>query len=410
MSYPEARMDHFEHLVDAYACISAYGTKSEEIESDIQRLFVDAATSKPTFDAIHSLAGQVLADRRSLACRSAWTLQHAFNCRSYCIKSQIIQSRTVAEGTRLHSPILRQIMLMGEPAAPRNLSYHKDRLKDLGARKTIDALLIDRSKSIIYVICAKSLSQLLNSKTSPPTLFTKPDREIHNLHVDSGCTSAVKISADIISDALPHYTVKSAISVHDDPESGAGFQLHDISEIANIKKSSSICLDDFPVIQSSRLIRQSGGDLDHLDTIPNWPAQDPLNNLPSDRATRCLMSLSELWAYQSSDPNLTGLTWRRLGDLVQEKYKIAYSRDHRRHDIEDCLERSAYVTRLTYDPNKFAITPRGLARILLFRRLLSDFSVAEHDNGFAFGILPLLQEQALRLARYRDGVRNSGNE
>lgn len=408
----EAQLDHFEYLVDAYAAVKAYWGKVEELESQIQDTFLEMAQDSPTFDSVQSILGRQVDYKHLVPSRVAWVLQHGFDCRAACVRNRYVYVRESRGETSFGSPLLEQIKLASQSPATLDLGSIARQRSARKARKIIDSFLIDAPNSVCYVAIgqtlesAKKLYGAARAEDYSMSFLSTTDREIHGVSVAASDLLGLDLARELLSEALPSFKIIPLVVVIDDVQTGRGFQVHDLSPYRpSTKAQGSICLDDYDVAFSSRAWVQSGRDLDELEQVPAWPTSDLLHNVPVDRASRCAMMLNCLWEAQDKRPStLYARTWSQLGGMAERQYRIAFSKDLRRHDVEAGLERAKYIERLTYDPTQFALTPRGVARAILMRRLFSRVSQAEFDNGISINILGAVHQQADLWRRYREGV------
>ncbi|PKL34052.1 MAG: hypothetical protein CVV40_00120 [Planctomycetes bacterium HGW-Planctomycetes-2] len=116
------------------------------------------------------------------------------------------------------------------------------------------------------------------------------------------------------------------------------------------------------------------------------------------------MVMNCLWAKQRLNPNkLVILGGSAINEMVEQEYSLHYPKEMRRHDLEDCLERNGYVERPAYEGAQFALTPRGVARVLFFKRMFAGMSDVEIDEDLDHHILSHIYRQADIWAQYRDG-------
>lgn len=408
----ESQLEHLEHLIDAYAAIKVYFGREEELESKIEYSFTEMASRDADFHSIVSILGRGLDHTRLLPSRVAWVLQHALGCRAYCVKNHIVQRRDSQRRRSYESPMLDQSKISNLMPNTIDLESIYNRRESMKCRKTLDALLVNSDNATIYPVMAIPLSSIQarqvgsSRKASEPRLFAPQDRELLETSIDGRAAAGLLLARDLLSEALPNLHICPLAVIMDDTDGSWGFQAHELKGDADtLSNERNIELDDFGIVCSSLEWRRNGKDMDLFATVPEWGSKDRLYNLPIDRATRCHMTLRMMWDAQIRSPDtLIGKSWNDLGEAAQEHFNFIYTTDLRRHDCEDCLERSGYLQRLTHSRSMFAITPRGVARIMLAQRLLAPVTPADIDNGVAMGIITMLYRQAQCWSRYRDGI------
>lgn len=407
----ESELEHFDHLIDAFAALSCYRDRIPQLEASINRQFIQLVASRPHFDDVATLLGRRLNQAEAIERRSAWICQHAFDCRAYCVGNQIVTKRkSRVDGHNFTSPLIDQIAALGAAPTPIDLNLWRSQMDKTGCFRTLDCLLIDLKKQRLYPVIARMLSDVrpgirMRRINSEESLFGKAESEIEGAVVSGRALTTLGISSGILRQAFPTFDVVSVLAVLDDPDAGWGFYLADVSVAASVERSAPMKIDGMPCLMSSQRHVQGGRDLDDLEFLPRWPSTNYLDNLPVDRAARCLMVLSVIWQLQKQHKSrLVALQFSEIAKRVEQRFLINYSRDLHRHDIEDCLERGGYLERPRFDSSRFAMTARGVAKIVMFRRLTSPLSLTEVDNGVPVNILKLVANQAKRWSQYRMGI------
>lgn len=410
----ESEIEHFDHLVDAFAALVCYQDRIPQLEAKIHSQFVHLMQTRPHFDDIASLLGRRLSNSEVTLRRTAWVAQHALKSRAYCVGNLLVSSRQTRATRTFTSPLLEQLQLLGFAAQHVELGETK-RTSDRGlALHRIDCLLVDVANSTVYPVMGRTMSELASFGYSPTlqtsdSLFAPKDREVYRIAAPAKAARTLSLATDLLRHAFPMVNVRPVFAVLADAESGWGYQLHDLSDkITNDRLTDkAVELDSTRVIASSQQYCREGNDLDDLEYLPRWPNSNYLDLLPVDRCARSLMVLSILWGAQKQARKLVSMSISELASQVEKRFLITYTRDLRRHDIEDCLERGGYVERPRFEASRFSLTARGVARILMFRRLSSPTTIADSDHGVHVNFLELIQRQAERWSHYRSGVQVS---
>lgn len=399
-------------MIDAYAAVSAYVEHVPELEQRITEAYLEACGSQPEFDSFKSLLGRGYPATESWIRQIAWASQHLLGARSLCVGNQIIVKR----GRGYESPLIDQLGLLGWEAGDSRVSdVLAEEFERSGATRRLDAMVVNQRQSIVYLVKGYQFQSAIDKGRSIddlPLFSGDPSTEGGlRLAVPRGVIRSVAYAHDIVKAAYADIEVVPVILAMDDIYGGLRQALVDVSplimrsQVDEAKKSSArraISLGGCPVIDQPFMA--SFRLPDRVRFLPKWPVSDQLNLLPVDRACRCLMLLSILWKRQRLTPDkLVSMRAVALGRDVGKTYKVAYPDDLRRHDLEDCLERSGLIERPAFEGNSFALTPRGVARVLLSRRLLVGQSDLESSDDLRRHVLHHIHAHAELWAKYRRG-------
>jgi hypothetical protein len=275
------------------------------------------------------------------------------------------------------------------------------------AFSNIDAMLATPASDEVWVVKGCSYTQA--ARTSPDlwinadrtSLFGNNDRFLTNLFAPGAHVRTLLAARDLVQISHPGLRVRAAYLVANDPGCSWHFQCHDLTAARPaVARQPKLHLDAYPIHATYRDFpahfarealgfapmpdfasgggpRSSGGlhresaTTPHGTTTSHAPSADALSALPADRPTRALLLLQDLWTRQLNRPKR--LASARADDLaasVTRNAAIFMPKDQYRHDLEDCLERAHLVRRLPDHPGRFAITPKGVGRLLLLRQKL----------------------------------------
>jgi len=271
--------------------------------------------------------------------------------------------------------------------------------QESGAVKRVDAIVVDQKKSTVYIVVGYQFeaASVKGKQVDDLPLFHESSGFEGKLHIAArrSLTRCVLQTHDLLKSAFPRYTVVPVILAMDEIYSGLNQVVIDVSSVAmreshkdvrQLSSHSLISLGACAILNPCKL--KDNRFPDRVRFLPDWLARDKLNLLPIDRATRCLMLLSLLWQRQRKAPDkLVTMRAITLGKEIENVYGVSYPEDLRRHDLEDCLERTGLIERPAFEGNAFALTPRGVARVLMSRRMLSGQSELETDDDLRTHVL-----------------------
>ncbi|MFN4242663.1 MAG: hypothetical protein ACK4PI_05450 [Tepidisphaerales bacterium] len=390
--YGEVTWDHLDRLIDAFAAAGLYLTDLRDLESRIARACADLLRYPPTFDDLTALLVSRSVSRELVTRRVAWASQHIFNRRAWCVGSKVLV-RLPRPGA-VASPLLEQLRVLGYVSAgeqerqacrsadetlPRTESLETGIEIDVPRLDKIDALMVSAASDEVWVVkgCAYSttvkLSPGLWINSDRGSLFGVDDRFMTRVFAAAAQVRTLLAARDLVQIAYPVLKVRACFVVINDPGCSWHFQAHDLtSAVPGTLDEHRVLLDRYPVVSTHRdMPEKFAAESLELADLPQWPMDEWMTPLAADRPGRSLMLLTELWHRQLNRPKrLATARGDDLAESVARHTGVCMGRDQWRHDLEDCLERGGFVRRLPDRPGRFAITPRGVARVLMLRRKL----------------------------------------
>jgi len=399
-------------MIDAYAAVSAYVEHVPELEQQITDAYIAATQSEPEFDSYNSLIGRGGAYKEYWSRQVAWVSQHILGNRSYCVGNYVL----IKKGDKYQSPLIKQLELLGWESDSSTITKNfYEEYQSSGAAKRIDAMVVDRRNSTVYIIAGYQFeaAAVKGKRIDDLPLFQENPEVKGEFHLAArrSLTRSVLLTHDLLKRAFPKCNVVPVIAAVDEIYSGLNQVFVDISSLAiresreetkSLKSRTLVSLGACTVLNPCKT--QGNRYPDRVRFLPKWPVADKLNLLPVDRATRCLMLLSILWKRQKTAPEkLATMRATSLGKEIQSVYGVSYPDDLRRHDLEDCLERTGLIERPAFEGNAFALTPRGVARVLLSRRMLTGQTDLETDEDLRTHVLHHIYSHAELWATYRRG-------
>jgi hypothetical protein len=250
---------------------------------------------------------------------------------------------------------------------------------ELPSLDKVDALLLSSASEELWLVKGCSYSQArrmspeLWVNSDRASLFGMDDRFMSRLSVSGTQVRTLLAGRDLIQAAHPRLRVRACFLVLNDPGCSWHFQAHDLTAARpRVWREVRVLLDRFPVVSTHRQFAEQFAESGQgLGGLPDWASLDPMTSLPTDRPARSLLLLQELWGRQLNRPKrLSTARGDELAESVGRTTAVSLGRDQWRHDLEDCLERGGFVRRLPDRPGRFAITPKGIARLLLLRQKL----------------------------------------
>jgi hypothetical protein len=400
-------IEYLDAMIDAYAAVAAYVERLPELEEKITEAYRSVCAARPEFDSFNSLIGGGRDKREQWARHVAWVSQHVFGNRAHCVGNKILLSR---DG-QFASPLIEQLSLQGyEPYKARLPSAQVLVGSPVDALKQIDAMVVDRPTNTVFVVKGLVYERATLGRLRPvvaePSLFAPVAPGQSQMYVPRKRIGCLGLAYAALKYAFPRLRVVPVVLVVDDPFHGWGFEAYDVTPaMTNLEECKPRSLAEYERIASTSDLRHRGVDSDELRYLPKWALVDPFNLLPTDRATRSLIALNIIWNKQREHVDrLAVVRASAIGDMVRGKYHIEYPSDLRRHDLEDCLERGGLIERPAFEGNAYALTPKGLARLLLARRLFEGRLEMEDDEDVRSHILNHVHRQAELWARYRSGT------
>jgi len=407
---PVLRDNEFQQMdamIDVYAAISANVQRLSELEDNIATAYRQVCNSRAEFDSFNSILGRGYPKQQQWTRHVAWIAQHALGHRAHCVGQKILQQR---DG-HFFSPMVEQLGLMGFGKGNGHF-LDDDSLFRAGTRPSqqIDAMVVDRDQGVVFLTKGLVYESATRGKTRSVPLDDSLQAPVaampSNLFVQPRKLNSLSLAYNTVRSAFPRLRVIPVILLVDEIGIGWQFQAFDLTNAMAMRCwPQCLCLGSFELVGSSERLKAQGADLDDFRYLPSWANENPLHSLPVDRATRCLMVLMVLWLKQREMPDrLAAVSDARIADEVREAYSIFYPPELRRSDVVDCLERGGLIDRPAFDASMLALTPRGLARILLVQRLFSGISKIEDENDIRSHVLSHVQRQAELWADYRRGL------
>lgn len=407
--------DHFDRLVEAYAAACLYIGEVRELETRISRAMADLLRHPGTFNDLTSLLATRAPTREMVTRRVAWAAQHILGHRAWVVGAKILVKLPASQGPDAYSsPLLDQLRLLGFISAGEREKPSSEAPGEaekgaggqggsgggggggaipftLPALDKIDAMLATPSSEEVWLVkgCSYSQAQRLSAdlwvNADRDSLFGQDDRFMTRVNASASHVRTLLAARDLVQTAHPTLRVRACFVVINDPGCSWHFQAHDMTAAKpSVLKSSQtlvggeasplakIALDPFKVIATHRSFPDHfGKDGLGFAPLPEWAGSDPLTALPTDRAARSFLLLHDLWGRQINRPKrLATARGEDLADSVARTTAVSLGRDQWRHDLEDCLERGGFTRRLPDRPGRFAITPKGVARLLTLRQKL----------------------------------------
>jgi hypothetical protein len=404
----EVSWDHLDRLYEAYAAASVFIGEVREIETRISRATADLLRYPATFADLTALLATRAPTREMITRRIAWAAQHILGKRAWCVGSKVLVKLPIDDNA-YGSPLLDQLRMLGfvsagerecqkrveqaharadaDSASPGPSPSHTLACEvpdgaaafDLPALDKIDALCCSPTSDEVWVVkgCSYSQAHRLSPElwvnSDRDSLFEVDDRFMTRILVAGQHMRTLLASRDLVQAAYPQLKVRAAFIIINDPGCSWHFQAHDLTPARpEVSKNPKVKLDTFPVLATHRSFpgHFSKEGLE-LASLPDLVGDEPLTLLPADRPTRALLMLLDLWNRQLNRPKrLATARGEDLAESVARTAAVALGRDQWRHDLEDCLERNAFVRRIPDRPGRFAITPKGVGRALVLRSKL----------------------------------------
>lgn len=393
----EVTWDQFDRLIEAYAAASLYVSELRDLETRIARAAADLLRYTGTFDDLTALLATRSPSRELMSRRIAWASQHLLQQRAWCVGSKLLVR--LPGDNAWGSPVLDQLRVIGFTSAGERESdkashaasncststsevpSENESLPDfeMPSLDKLDALLASPASDEVWVVkgCsytqARRFSPELWVNSDRGSLFGIDDRFMTRLFAPGTQIRTLLAARDLVQAAHPQLKVRACYLVLNDPGCSWHFQAVDLTSAhPKLARESRVHLDKFPVLATHReYAAQFSPEGLGLAPLPGWASDDPLTALPADRPTRSLLLLQELWGRQINRPKrLSTARGDELAEAVARTTGVALGRDQWRHDLEDCLERSAFIRRLPDRPGRFAVTPKGIARLLILRQKL----------------------------------------
>lgn len=401
--------DHLDRLIEAYAASCLY-VDTRDLETRLSRAVADLQRYPATFDDLTSLLATRSPSREMISRRIAWSAQHVFGRRALNVGARLL---TKLPKDQYASPLLDQLRALGvdgsmAPAAPSPVPGATDGgAPSCGAPSsdsqpfefpslsfsTLDAMLAAPASDEIWVVKGCSYTQA--ARVSPDlwinadrtSLFGNSDRFLTQLYAPGAHVRTLLAARDLLQVSHPAFRVRAAYLVANDPGCSWHFQCHDLTGAKPaVAKQAKLLLDAYPTHATYRdfpahFAREALGFAPLPDFASATRGSDPLSALPADRPARALLLLQDLWGRQLNRPKrLASAKADDLAESVVRHTGLFMPKDQYRHDLEDCLERGHLVRRLPDHPGRFAITPKGIGRLLLLKQKLagaSDITTAQ---------------------------------
>lgn len=418
----EVTWDQFDRLVEAHAAASLYVGEVRELEVRIARSMADLLRYPGTFGDLTSLLAARAPSREMMTRRVAWAAQHVLGKRAWCVGAKVLVKLPGGDDMAYGSPLLDQLRLLGFISAgerQQTMEAPGEAELEIGREKTrkntrgssrntataepldapvdagspldfempvldkLDAMLCTPASDEVWVVKGVSYSQV--SRLSPElwvnadreSLFGSDDRFMSRVVASGTAVRTLLAARDLVQVTHPALKVRACFLVINDPGCSWHFQAHDLTAarpgIVKGGRDAKVKLDGFPVLATHRNFPANFAKEGlELATLPEWSGDDALSALPADRPSRSLLLLAELWNRQLNRPKrLSTSKGDELAESVARTSGVGLGRDQWRHDLEDCLERSGLVRRLPDRPGRFAVTPKGVGRLLLLKSKLA---------------------------------------
>lgn len=371
-----------DQLVDLLDIQHEFGGSMPGIQSDVAAAYRTLTLTPPSIEDFTSMLDSSFLLSHALCHKGSWIMQRLLEGRPCCVNQKIL-----LPGQDLRSPLVEQIALRGFarkqstiPDVAETWTMQRPRVQ-----QSIDALLVRRDSSTVSLVKVVSFSQVRRRSNQirfvqqQPSLFgeMETNRILENAYVAREVLGSLIFAREVLEAATVGVSVRLFILILDDAPGSWKFQCHEVSAATpEHLESSLVALDEFSPIKTTRDFgRITAKLIDRFASIPSSRPMVSLNrglkeNIPVDRATRCLMMLNWLFDKQrvSSDSNSLGVvSFTDLTDVVESEYEIFYPKDQRRHDVEDCLWRGGFIDRVARTQNAYAIKPKGLMRVMIMK-------------------------------------------
>jgi len=403
----EVDYNYLDKLVCAYAEITAYIGNVPELETKISSAYTQACGQSVEFDSFNGLLGTSYPASQQWIRHVSWIAQHVFAERALCVGNKIEQQRK----GRFSSPLVGQLERLG--FEPFETMWNTTRVESFGPSKPmncIDAIFCNRAKNTVYLVKGVTL-QNAAKRQSPAGLFPMPLFEsVFARSFAMTCKGRVmatlRVAHDIVKCSFPVMRVIPVVLVADQVNQGWMFVAFDCTPaMRSTEYSNRVELSQYAELAHHEQIISAGMDLDQIRYMPSRITRDHLLHLPADRASRCLMILELLWHRQAAaGDKLATTSAADLGRKIKSCFELEYPPDLRRHDLEDCLERGGFIERPAYEGNRYALTPTGMVRSLLMKRMFVGRSELEDDEDLRQHILSHIYRLSNLWAQYRSGI------
>jgi hypothetical protein len=406
--------DHIDRVFDKIAAAVSFKSRIPEAIDECLRIVSVARDEQPAFTELGRIIGHRQRSHDVVLRKNAWILQHAMSSRAYCVGNYIAFRRRMRKMSRheFESPLLDQLALAGLVTQDSDLTRIHSRIEKSHALKKIGGMCVDAATNTIYVMHgvsyaqAKRLRPAISAQKGRPgqtlPLFGQfDDRPVSGAAIHVSMALGLQYAAELIRKAVPGFGVRAVAVLSADPGAGWEHQIHDLTEFQHQKGGARLVeLDDFPLIRSSLAMRRD--DVRLLEQVPaSMTTRDVLQLAPVDRATRAFMILSVLWARQQSrQGELASMSVKELAAEIRNRFGVAYSRDLRRHDLEDCLLKHSYIDGPLYRPGEYAITHRGVGRLCLFLASTGASLQFSPDISLEQNVVAQIMQQSARWDEY----------
>lgn len=398
--YPqtEAKLESVFSAVRAYASIAGHYDNIHELETRIARSWADTTKSGLTFDVVGSILGRAIKEDERRSRWGAWLAGRLFSGRATCVGNHVIQQRQ----NGFESPLVGQLQSLGLPTRRIAFKQFTETLRGYRTQRRIDGMLVNLGEPQITVI--KTAVLPLRAPTEEPSLFNPRPVGKPSFIVPSSAITPLVIAEWVLRSSLPSVPVRCLMFLIDgDRDSREFFAFDTTGTYLQQLTKSTFDLSACQVAKSSCELRAEGVDLESLASCPDIVTRESLMKLPVDRATRAMMCIDALWSRQASRQGLSVMTAGELAKEVEHRFLINYTRDHQRHDLEDCLVNRGFIERPSYERKCYALTPIGVFQALLQRRLFQTNAIAIGPHDAEPSVLAPIRRQAKLWARYQAG-------
>jgi len=376
--HDEFNWDHIDDIVDVYANAYVYGARQRDLERQITSACSSLTKSRPTMHDFGFFLDTGLSGRGVVQRRLAWASQHIFNMRAWAVAPSLYEKRN----RDFFCPMIEQLRVLGVPVQHFNIRSYRSKLHDKAKRWTqggIDVFLADPVEGKIVLVKGFSWSQAkqvcsdIRPARSGLDLFDQQDRPFVRVFAKSEALRSLIAARELLSKAVPDFSIECQYVLIDDADCSWNFQAHDVTSVSyrKLRADKIFDLDTVPCSSSTTTMLQCiGDDSDRFAKLPEWHSRDYLSLVPVDRPARAMMQLMEIFNNQEVVPSkLMSMPASVVADAVEKRWSIFYPANRQRHDMDGCLRAGGFVRRPRQKINEYAITPKGIARMLILKQM-----------------------------------------
>ncbi len=368
---------HIDRLVRHYAAASAHVQNLHDLERQIVEIYSLLNHRSPSFADLSAFHSPNPSEEDETERATAWLSQNVFDARAWCVGQKTLYERGKGSGARFASPILQQAVRLGLAVED---SVDLEELRDwwpedVVRQDAVNAVLFNLAKREILVVDGQSSStarRLSRSfgplkKADRNTLFGRAETVFGATYARSDAVAAVLFASELIRRAVEGYRVRSVFITFEDHGGSGRFQANDVGTVDPLSlRHQRVRLDELPVLSShEQFADRIEENPDAMLGIPNWSEIDYLKKVPIDIPIRSVMLLKTLGERQRhAGSRLFQCPASELAGWVSDTYGFEFPRDMWRHDVLR-LQRSGLVSDAPNGSKTVAITPAGLARLLI---------------------------------------------